>query len=82
MINPQVLMSSAYFFNLAENLVNKLSNFSDKYGLLLVTRYYGNLGITKKFNLLSTEKDCILKILIDINTLKAAGVEMFSKKPF
>ena len=49
---------------MAEILVSTLSNFSDKYGLL-----------TKRFELLATEKDYILKILRDIDTSKAAGVD-------
>ena len=65
----------AYFSNLAENLVSKLPNPSNKYGVLSVAQYCSHLGITKRFELLPTEKDYILKILIDIDTSKAAGID-------
>ena len=66
---------SAYFSNLAKNLVSKLPNPSNKYGVLPVAQYYIHFGLTKKFELLPTEKDYILKILRDIDTLKAAGID-------
>ena len=56
---------STYFLNLAKNLVSKLSNPS--YGVLSVAQYYNHLGLNKKFDLLPTEKDYVLKILRDIN---------------
>ena len=39
---------SAYFSNLAENLVSKLSNPLNKYGVLSVAQYYSQLELTKK----------------------------------
>ena len=51
--------------NLAKNLVSKLSNPS--YGVLSVAQYYSHLGLNKKFDLLPTEKDYVLKNLRDIN---------------
>ena len=68
---------SAYFSNVAENLVSKLRNPSDKYGVLPVAQYYSHLGLTKNFDLLPTEKDYVFKILRDINTSKAADVSRF-----
>ena len=65
---------SAYFSNLAENLASKLPNPSNKYGVLFVAQYYSHLGLTKKSDLLPTEKDYVLKILRDIDTSKAAGI--------
>ena len=65
---------SAYFSNLAENLVSKLPNPSNKYGVLSVAQYYSHLGLTKKFDLLPTEKHYVLKILRDIDTSKAADI--------
>ena len=53
--------------------MSKLPNPSNKYGVLSVAQYYSHLGLTKKFELLPTEKDYILKILRDIDTSKAAG---------
>ena len=55
--------------------MSKLPNPSNKYGVLSVAQYYSHLGLTKKFELLPTEKDYILKILRDINTSKAAGID-------
>ena len=66
---------SAYFSNLAKNLVSKLPNRSNKYGVLSLAQYYRHLGLIKKFELLPTEKDYILKILRYIDTSKAAGID-------
>ena len=66
---------SAYFSNLAENLVRQLPNPSNKYGALSVAQYYSHLGLTKKFDLLPPEKYYVLKILRDIGNSKAAGIE-------
>ena len=60
---------------MAENLVSKLPNPSNKYGVLSVAQYYSHLGLTKKFDLLPTKKDYVLKILRDNNTSKAAGID-------
>ena len=65
---------SAYFSNLPENLMRKLPNPSNKY-VLAVAQYYSHLGLTKKFELLPTKKDYILKILRDIDTSKAPGID-------
>ena len=54
---------SANFSNLAENLLSKLPNPSNKIGVLSVAQYYSHLGLTKKFDLLPKEKDYILEIL-------------------
>ena len=62
---------------MAENLVNKLLNPSYKYGVFPVAQYYSHLGLTKKFDLLPTEKDYVFKILRDIDTSKAAGINRF-----
>ena len=49
-----------YFSNLAENLVKKLPNPSNKYRVLSVGQYYSHLGRTKNFELLPTEKDYVI----------------------
>ena len=59
---------------MAENLVNKLLNPSYKYGVFPVAQYYSHLGLTKKFDLLPTERDYVFTILRDIDTSKAVGV--------
>ena len=64
---------SAYFWNLAENLVSKLPNPSNKLGVSSVAR--SHLELTKKFNLPPTEKDYVLEILRDIDTSKAACID-------
>ena len=66
---------SVYFSNLAKNLVSKLLNPSNKYGVLPVAQYYSHLMLTKKVELLPAEKDYILKILRDIDTSKAASID-------
>ena len=43
--------------------------------MLSVAQYYIHLELTKKFDLLPTEKDYVLKILGVINTSKAAGID-------
>ena len=55
--------------------MSKLPNPSFKYGVLSVAQYYSHLGLTKKYDLLPTEKYYILKILRDIDTSKAAGID-------
>ena len=52
---------SAYFSNLAEHLVSKVPNPSNKFGVLSVGQCYSHLVLTKKFHLLPTEKDYIIK---------------------
>ena len=52
--------------------MSKLTNPSC--GVLSVGQYYSHLGLTKKFDLLPIEKFYVLKILRDINTSKAAGI--------
>ena len=61
---------------MAENLVSKLPNPSNKYGVLLVAQYYNHLGLTY----LPTEKDYVLKILRDIDTSKAAGIDRLCER--
>ena len=55
--------------------MSKVPNSPSKYGVLSVPQYYSHLGLTRKFDLLSTEKDYVLKILRDIDTSKAAGID-------
>ena len=57
--------------------IDNLLNCSNKYGVLPVAQYYSHLGLTKKFDLLPTEKDYVFKILRDIDTSKAAGINRF-----
>ena len=66
---------SAYFSNLAENLVSKLPNPSNKCGVLSVAQYCSHLELTKIFDLIPAEKDYLIKILRDIDTWNAAGID-------
>ena len=66
---------SAYFSNLAKTLMSKLPNPSIKYAAFSVAQYHCHLGLTKKIDLLPTEKDYILKVSRDIDTSKAAGID-------
>ena len=59
--------------------MSKLPNPSNKYGVLLVAQYYSHFGLTKKFELIPTEKD-IFKILRDIDTSKAAGIDRLPER--
>ena len=43
--------------------------------MLSAAQYYSHVGLTKKFDLLPTEKYYIPKILKDIDTSKAAGID-------
>ena len=54
--------------------MDKLFNPPNKYGVLSLAQYYSHLGLTKKFDILPTEKDYVLKILRDIDTSKVAGI--------
>ena len=62
---------SAYFSHLVENLMDKLSNPPNKYGVLSLAQYYSHLGLTKKFDILPTEKDYVLKIFERYRHLKS-----------
>ena len=71
---------SAHLPNLVENLVSKLPNSSNKYGLLSVGQFYSHLGLNTRFDLLPTEKDYVLKIWGDTNTSKATGIDRLSRR--
>ena len=66
---------SAYFSNLAEDLISSLPNPSYKYGVLSVAQYYSHLELTKKFDLLPIENNYVIKILRDIDSSKAVGID-------
>ena len=68
---------SFYFSNLAETLLSQLPIPSNKYGVLSLAQYSICLGMTKKFGLLPTEKDYILKILRDIDTNLSVSLNKF-----
>ena len=51
--------------------MDKLSNPPNKYGVLSLAQYYSHLGLTKKFDILPTEKDYVLKIFERYRHLKS-----------
>ena len=62
---------TAYFSNVGENLVSKLTNPSNKYDVLAVAQYCSHLALTKNWYTTNRKRLCILR---DINTSKTAGV--------
>ena len=63
MINPLILMLNIWptnletiFSTLAENIVSKLFNPSNKYGALSVAQYYSHLELTRKFGFTTSRK--------------------------
>ena len=48
--------------------------------MLLVAQYNNHLGLTKKIDLLPTEKEYIVKILRDIHTSKVAGIDRLPER--
>ena len=68
------------FLNLAENLVIKLPNPSNKYGVLSVAQYYNHLGLTKKTDMQPRGKDSVFTILRDINVSKAADINRLPER--
>ena len=77
-VQPKILVSISRS-QLERNIMNKLSNPSNKGGLLSGAPCYGNLGLTKTINLLPTQKDHILSILADPITSKPAEIDGFAK---
>lgn len=62
----------AYFSNLSENFASKLSNPSNKYGVLSVAQYYSHSGLSKELFYNQQEKN--IHILTDIDTKKAPSI--------
>ena len=71
-----------FFVNLAENLVSKLPSPPNKFGLTSVRSYYeknfDQENTNFKFSPIS--KDDVMKILCDLKTDKAAGIDNISCK--
>ena len=65
---------SAYFSNLAENLVRNLPIPWHIFDVLSVSQYCSHLRLDAKFDLLPKEKDYVLKILRDISTSKSVDI--------
>ena len=68
------------FSNLAECLLIKLPNSPGKYNLQSVIRYYLSFTISNDFWLSNTSEEKVLKLMINIKSSKAAGVDELSGK--
>ena len=67
-----------FFSNLAKSLLIKLPNPPDKCNLQSVIRYYSSFTISDDFCLSNTSEEKVLKIMINIDSSKAAGVDKLS----
>ena len=65
------------FSNLARSLLIKLPNPPDKYNLLSVIKYYSSFTISDNFCLSNTSEKKVLKIMTNVESSKAAGVDNF-----
>ena len=68
------------FSNLAESLVIKLPKPPDKCNLNSVIQYYSSFAITANFCLVGTTEKQVLKIMQDIKSSKAPGIDKLSEK--
>ena len=69
---------SKFYSNLAESLLNNLSNSPNKFDINSVHHYYKNLEIKDYFNLNLTTEKKVLKVLQFIEISKAAGIDKIS----
>ena len=68
------------FSNLAGSLLTKLPRPPDKYNLKSVIQYYSSFAIRADFCLVGTTEKQVLKIMQDIKSYKAAGIDKLSGK--
>ena len=67
-----------FFSNLAKSVLIKLPNPPDKYNLQSVIRYYSSFMISDDFCLSNTSEEKVLKLMTNIESSKAAGVDKLS----
>ena len=67
-----------FFPNLAKSLLIKLPDPPDKCNLQSVIRYYSRFTISDNFCLSNTSEEKVLKIMTNIESSKAAGVDKLS----
>ena len=67
------------FSNLAESLVIKLPKPPDKCNLNSVIQYYSSFAVTANFCLVGTTEKQVLKIMQDIKSSKAPGIDKLSE---
>ena len=68
-----------FFSNLAKSLLIKLPNPPDKCNLQSVIRYYSSFTISDDFCLSNTSEEKVLKIITNIESSKAVGVDKLSR---
>ena len=69
-----------FFSNLAKSLLIKLPSPPDKYNLQSVIKYYSSFMISDDFCLSNTSEEKVLKMMTNIESPKAAGVDKQSGK--
>ena len=70
-----------FFSNLASDLVKKLPQPSNKFGIESVKRYYRNYNLVNKdFTFNQVTEGAVMELLLSINTSKAAGLDNLSGK--
>ena len=64
-----------FFSNIASNLASKLPAPTNKFGNHFISSYYKKLNIKTNFNFTTTTEQTVLKILKDLKTSKAPGID-------
>ena len=67
-----------FFSNLEKSLLIKIPNPPDKYNLISLIRHNSNFMISDNFCLGSTSEEKVLKIMKNIDSSKAIGVDKLS----
>ena len=67
-----------FFSNLMDSLLIKLPNHPDKFNLQAVITFYSSFTISNAFSFNSTSEEKIFKIMTNVESSKAAGVDKLS----
>ena len=70
----------SFYSNLAGNLLAKIPKGPTRYTNNFVSNYYKKLSLSEKFNLYSTTKGYLFKLLKNAEVTKAAGTYQISGK--
>ena len=73
-------MFKDFFSNLATNLVSKLPNPPNKFGEIYFSSFYKTLKLEEELTFTPVSRDSILKILNNLDTTKAVGVDNLNSK--
>ena len=68
------------FSSLKDSLLMKLPKPPDKYNLQSVIRYYSSFKISNDFCLNNTSEEKVMKIMTNIDSSKASGVDKLSQR--